>query len=124
MLHHVGERGGRVNGGKDLANRLTSAGIRTINDNTFILDETKLERALEVNADETLRIFTDEESGILPLLRERLKNLLRANLGDLDQKRDQVLTQSKNLNLLLGKFQKFTQVSKLDNTIKNLITVA
>lgn len=109
---------------KDFSNRLTSAGIRTISDNTFVIDEPKLERALEVNAEETLRIFTDEESGILPLLSQNLKNLLRENLGDLDQKRDQVLIQSKNPNLLTEKLHKFTEVSRLDNTIKNLIAVA
>ena len=112
------------NAGKDFSRRLTSAGIKTISDNTFVVDEPKLERALEVNAEETLRIFTDEESGILPLLSEKLKNLLRGNLGDLDQKRDQVLVHSRNSNLLAEKFHKFTEVSRLGNTIKNLITVA
>ena len=112
-----------ANAGNDFSNRLTSAGIRTVSDNTFVIDEPKLRRALEVNAEETLRIFTDKKSGILPLLSERLKNLLRENLGDLDQKRDQVLMQSKSPNLLAEKFQKFTEVSRLDNTVKNLITV-
>jgi flagellar capping protein FliD len=50
---------------KDVAARLTSAGIRTSDDNTFIIDEPKLKRALEVNAEQTLNIFTDEEYLIL-----------------------------------------------------------
>lgn len=112
------------NTGKDLANRLTSAGIRTIDDNTFVIDEPKLKRALELNAEETLRIFTDEEAGILPLLSDKLKNLLRENLGGLDLKRDQVLVQAKNPNLLAEKFRQFTEASRLSNTVQNLITVA
>ena len=79
---------------------------------------------MEINAEETLRIFTDEESGILPLLRDRLKNILREDLGDLDQKKDQVLIHLKGPNLLVEKVRKFTEVSRLGNTIKNLITVA
>ena len=98
-------------------------GVSIFNDNTFIIDKPKLEKALEVNAEETLRIFTDEESGILSTLSKKLKNLLRENLGDLDQKRDQVLMQSKSPNLRAEKFQKFTEVSRLGNTVKNLITV-
>jgi len=108
---------------KNLSNRLTSAGIRTISDDTFVLDEPKLKRALEVNAEEVLQIFTDEKSGLLPLLSEKLKSLLRGNLGDLDQKRDQVLVQSKGPHFVTGKHHKFTQISRLDNQVKNLITV-
>ena len=101
------------------SNRLMSAGIRTVNDNTFVIDEPKLERALEVNAEETLRVFTDEKSGILPLLSEKLKNLLRENLGGLDQKKDKILIRSKSHNLLIEKVNKFTEVSRLNNVVKN-----
>ncbi len=109
---------------KDLANRLTSAGIRTADDDTFVIDEPKLKRALEVNAEETLRIFTDEEAGLFPLLSDKLENLLRENLGDLDQKRDQVLVKARNPNLLAEKFRQFTEASRLSNVVQNLITVA
>ena len=107
---------------KNFANRLASAGIKTIDDNTFVIDEPKLKRALEVNADETLRVFTDEKSGILPLLSERLENLLRENLGDLDQKLAQVRIQTPTLPA--KKFNKFIEVAQLSKTVKNLITVA
>ena len=108
---------------KDVAARLTSAGIRTSDDNTFIIDESKLKRALEVNAEETLNIFTDEESGILPLLSQQLENLLKENLGDVDQKINQVAMQTKTPSLPTGKLHKFTEVSRLNQTVKNLITV-
>ena len=42
---------------KDVATRLNSAGIRTRNDNTFAVDVPRLKKALEVNAEETLKIF-------------------------------------------------------------------
>ncbi|HIL27523.1 MAG TPA: hypothetical protein EYG21_09125 [Nitrospinaceae bacterium] len=108
---------------KDIATRLTSAGIRTINDNTFVVDEQKLKRALEVNAKETLEIFTNEESGILPLLGKQLENLLRENLGDLDQKKDQVKVQAKTNSSSPEKLNKLTEVYSLNKTVKNLISV-
>ena len=108
---------------KDVATRLNSAGIRTSNDNTFVVDEPRLKKALEVNAEETLKIFTDEEAGILPLLSKQLENLLRENLGDLDQKINQVVIQTKTPSLPLEKLHKFTEVSRLTQTVKNLIAV-
>ena len=108
---------------KDVATRLNSAGIRTSNDNTFVVDEPRLKKALEVNAEETLKIFTDEEAGILPLLSKQLENLLRENLGDLDQKINQVVIQTKTPSLPLEKLHKFTEVSRLNQTVKNLIAV-
>ena len=112
-----------LNTTKDIATRLNSAGIRTSNDNTFVVDEPRLKKALEVNAEETLKIFTDEEAGILPLLSKQLENLLRENLGDLDQKINQVVIQTKTPSLPLEKLHKFTEVSRLNQTVKNLIAV-
>ena len=112
-----------LNTTKGVATRLNSAGIRTSNDNTFIVDEPTLKKALEVNADETLKIFTDEEAGILPLLSKKLENLLRENLGDLDQKINQVVIQTKTPGLPLEKLHKFTEVSRLNQAVKNLIAV-
>jgi hypothetical protein len=103
--------------------RLTSAGIRINNDRTFIIDELKLKRALEVNSDEILKIFTDKKSGILPLLSEQLENLLRENLGDLDQKITQVAIETKSPDFSKAKVNQFTDISRLDKTVKNLITV-
>ena len=107
---------------KNPANQLTPTGIRTIDDSTFVIDETKLKKSLEVNGGETLKIFTDEETGLLPLLSQQLENLLRKNLGDLDQKLTQIQTNSSTI--ALEKFRKFTDVSTLSNTVKNLIAVA
>jgi len=108
---------------RDVATRLNSAGIRTSSDNTFVVDEPRLKKALEVNAEETLKIFTDEEAGILPLLSKQLENLLRENLGDLDQKINQVVIQTKTPSLPLEKLHKFTEVSRFNQTVKNLIAV-
>ena len=108
---------------KDIATRLNSAGIRTINDNTFVVDEPRFKKALEVNAEEMLKVFVDEEAGILPLLSKQLENLLRENLGDLDQKINQVVIQTKTPSLPLEKLHKFTEVSRLNQTVKNLIAV-
>ena len=112
-----------LNTTRDVATRLNSAGIRTSNDNTFTVDEPRLKKALEVNTEETLKIFTDEEAGILPLLSKQLENLLRENLGDLDQKINQVVIQTKTPSLPLEKLHKFTEVSRLNQTVKNLIAV-
>ena len=120
----LGESTPLLNTTKDVATRLNSAGIRTSNDNTFVVDEPRLKKALEVNAEETLKIFTDEEAGILPLLSKKLENLLRENLGDLDQKINQVVIQTKTPSLPLEKLHKFTEVSRLNQTVKNLIAVA
>ena len=107
---------------KNPANQLTSTGIRTIDDSTFVIDETKLKKSLEVNSGETLKIFTDEETGLLPLLSQQLENLLRKNTGDLDQKLTQIQTNSSAITA--EKFRKFTNISTLNNTVKNLIAVA
>ncbi len=120
----LGESTPLLNTTKDVATRLNSAGIRTSNDNTFVVDEPRLKKALEVNAEETLKIFTDEEAGILPILSKQLENLLRENLGDLDQKINQVVIQTKTPGLPLEKLHKFTEVSRLNQTVKNLIAVA
>ena len=112
-----------LNTTRDVATRLNSAGIRTSNDNTFFVDEPRLKKALEVNAEETLKIFTDEEAGILPILSKQLENLLRENLGDLDQKINQVVIQTKTPSLPLEKLHMFTEVSRLNQAVKNLIAV-
>jgi len=112
------------NATKNIATRLTTVGIRTSVDNTFAIDEPKLKRALKVNAEETLSIFTDKESGILPLLSHQLENVLQENLGDLDQKINQIKIQTKGLDLLAKKLNKFTEISSLSQTFKSLITVA
>ena len=77
---------------------------------------------MEVNGGETLNIFTDEETGLLPLLTQQLDNLLRKNLGNLDQKLTQIQTNSSTI--AAEKFRKFTDISKLSKTVKNLIAVA
>ncbi len=106
---------------KNPANQLTSTGIRTIDEGTFVIDETKLKKSLEVNGGETLKIFTDEEAGLLPLLSQQLDNLLRKNLGNLDQKLTQIQTNSSTI--ASEKFRKFTDISTLSKTVKNLIAV-
>ncbi|KMP12056.1 hypothetical protein UZ36_02405 [Candidatus Nitromaritima sp. SCGC AAA799-C22] len=113
-----------TNADKDLLNRLSSAGVRTLEDDTFVIDGTRLKRALKVNPVETLGLFNDPETGILPVLSEKLGQLLREDLGDLDLKRDQILIQSQTPNFLAEKHRQFTEVSTLSNAVQNLIAVA
>ncbi len=109
---------------RDFETRLTSAGIKTNDDNTLVIDEPKLKRSLEVNAEETIDLLIDEKSGILPILSQQLGNLLNEDLGDLDQKINQVTVQTKTPSFPMAKLGEFTEVSSLNQTVKNLITIA
>ncbi|MCH8156189.1 MAG: flagellar filament capping protein FliD [Nitrospinae bacterium] len=111
------------NADRDLSNRLASVGIRTLEDDTFVVDGPQLKRALEINEEETVGLFNDPETGILPVLRGKLENLLRENLGSLDMKRDKVLIRAGAPNQLADKLRKFTENSILNNTVRNLIAV-
>lgn len=112
------------NGDENLLKRLSSIGIRTLTDNTFALDETEFERGLEQNTQEVFDLFTNSETGILPLLSEQLENIVRDNRGDLALKQNEVVIQSGAPNILAENFRKFTENSNLESTIQTLIAVA
>ena len=67
----------------NLLRRLGSIGIRTLADNTFLLDEREFRHGLDSNTTEIFDLFTNSETGILPSLAERLKIILRDELGEL-----------------------------------------
>ena len=112
------------NGDENLLKRLSSIGIRTLTDNTFALDETEFERGLEKNTLEVFDLFTNSETGILPLLAERLENIVLEGRGDLAIKQTKVIIESGAPNILAENFRKFTENSNLGATVQTLIAVA
>jgi flagellar hook-associated protein 2 len=112
------------NGDENLLKRLSSIGIRTLTDNTIALNETEFERGLEKNTQEVFDLFTNSETGILPLLAEQLENIVREGRGDLALKQNKVVIQSGTPSLLAENFRKFTENSNLEATVQTLIAVA
>ena len=112
------------NGGENLLKRLSSVGIRTLTDNTFAIDETEFKRGLEKNTLEVFDLFTNSETGILPLLAERLENIVLEGRGDLAIKQTKVIIQSGTPNILAENFRKFTENLNLGKTVQTLIAVA
>jgi len=111
-------------GDENLLKRLSSIGIRTLTDNTFALDETEFTRGLEKNTQEVFDLFTNSETGILPVLAEQLENIVRDGRGDLALKQNEVIIQSGTPNILAENFRKFTENSNLESTVQTLIAVA
>ncbi|HCG72577.1 MAG TPA: hypothetical protein DE038_04635, partial [Nitrospina sp.] len=101
-----------------------SIGIRTLTDNTFGLDETEFKRGLEKNTREVFNLFINSETGILPLLAERLENIVLEGRGDLAIKQTKVIIQSGAPNILAENFRKFTENLNLNTTVQTLIAVA
>lgn len=104
--------------------RLSSIGVRTLEDDTFAVDRKKLNRALKINSEEVLDLFNNPENGILPSLDEQLNRILDSGLGDIGFKR-------RKLSLLSGlpapvadKLRQFEDSSNLKRPIQNLIAVA
>ena len=111
------------NGDQNLLKRLSSIGIRTLNDNTFTLDKTEFKRGLEKNTQEVFDLFTNSETGVLTLLSENLQKIVRENRGDLAIKKNEVLIRSETNKVLAEKFAKFVDIYNLESTIQKLITV-
>jgi flagellar capping protein FliD len=112
------------NGDENLLKRLSSIGVRTLTDNTFALDETELKRGLVKNTLEVFDLFTNSESGILPLLDERLKNIVLEGRGDLALKQTEVIIQPSTPKILAENFRKFTENSTLNTAVQTLIAIA
>ena len=112
------------NGNENLLKRLSSFGIRTLTDNTFAIDEKEFARGLEKNTREVFDLFTNSETGILPLLAQKLEDIVRDDRGDLALKQSEVVIQSGAPNVLAQNFRKFTENSNLETTVQTLIAVA
>ncbi len=69
-------------------------------------------------------LFTNFETGILPLLSEQLKKILQEDRGDLAVKKNEVVIRSETTNVLAKNFAKFIDVYNLESTVQTLITVA
>ena len=108
----------------DLSRRLGSIGIRTLEDNTFELDEKEFRRGLESNTTEVFDLFTNPETGILPTLQDALAVILKDGLGELALEETEVQVQSQSPRVLAEKLSKFTENSNLNNTLQTLIAVA
>ena len=91
---------------------------------TFALDEEELKRGLEENTLEVFDLFTNSQIGILPLIDERLENILLEGRGDLALKQTEVITQPGTPDVLAENFRKFTENSTLSTTVQTLIAVA
>jgi flagellar capping protein FliD len=109
---------------ENLLRRLGSIGVRSLADNTFVLDETEFRRGLNSNTTEIFDLFTNPETGILPALKERLDIILRDELGELAIEEREVVAQSRSPRILAENFRKFTENTNLETTIQTLIAVA
>ena len=112
------------NGDENLLRRLSTVGIRTLTDNTFAIDKIEFKRGLEKNTLEVVDLFINSEAGILPLLAERLENILLEGRGDLAIKQTKVIIQAGAPTILAENFRKFTENSNLGKTVQTLIAVA
>jgi flagellar capping protein FliD len=109
---------------ENLLRRLGSIGIRTLADNTFVLDERELRRGLDSNTTEIFDLFTNSETGILPDLAEKLNIILKDELGELAIEETEISVQSRSPRILAENFRKFTENTNLESSIQTLIAVA
>ena len=109
---------------ENLLRRLGSIGIRTLADNTFLLDEREFRRGLNSNTTEIFDLFTNPETGILPNLAERLSIILRDDLGEPAIEKNEIVVQSSSPRIQAENFRKLTENINLGNTTQTLIAVA
>ena len=109
---------------ENLLRRLGSIGVRTLADNTFVLDEREFRRGLDSNTTEIFDLFTNPETGILPNLAERLSIILRDELGELALEENEIVVQARSTRIRVENFRKFTENINLEKTIQTLIAVA
>ena len=109
---------------ENLLRRLGSIGVRTLADNTFVLDEREFRRGLDSNTTEIFDLFTNPETGILPNLAERLSIILRDELGELALEENEIVVQARSTRIRVENFRKFTKNINLEKTIQTLIAVA
>jgi flagellar capping protein FliD len=106
-----------------LLHRLGAIGILTLTDDTFVLDEKELGRALDSNTVEVFDLFTSSEAGILPSLAETLTIILREELGELGIEENKIITQFSSPRTLPANYRNFTENAILNKTIQTLIAV-
>lgn len=112
-------------GVRNLIQRLSSIGIRTLEDDTFTVDTGKLNRALNINTDEVLDLFNNPENGILTLLDKQLNRILDSGLGDIVLKKQEIsLGISSFSGLVPDKLRQLKESIAYTGLVKNLIAVA
>ena len=109
---------------RTLIQRLTSIGIKTLQDDTFVVDREKLDRALNINSEEVLDLLNNPENGILPLLDKQLNRILESGPGDSASNRQANSLSSKIPNFITAKLRQFEESSTLKRTTQTLIAVA
>jgi flagellar capping protein FliD len=109
---------------RNLIQRLTSIGIKTLKDDTFAVDRGKLDRALNINSQEVLDLLNNPENGILPLLDKQLNRILDSGPGDSASNRQANALSSKIPSSITAKLRQFEESSTLKRTTQTLIAVA
>jgi flagellar capping protein FliD len=120
----------------EIENRLSSFGIKTEADNTISVNQANLKRAFTTKPQTVVDIFTDSETGLLPVLESGLDRILNENIGDIDLKKDNIVIESKNLlgitegfqqnvqATALQSFKKLVENTGIEGRIQNLIAIA
>jgi flagellar capping protein FliD len=107
-----------------LQKRLSSLGIQSAEDSTFALDEVGLKRALTINGNEVMGLFTDPQTGIIPQLKNQLDSVLKNDFGRVDLKAVKIEGLTNVPVVLAKKYQKYIDAFTLQEKVQNLITVA
>ncbi len=120
----------------EIENRLNSFGIKTEADNTISVNQANLKRAFTTKPQTVVDIFTDSETGLLPVLESGLDRILNENIGDIDLKKDNIVIESNNLlgitegfqqnvqATALQSFKKLVENTGIEGRIQNLIAIA
>lgn len=103
--------------------RLHEIGIRTLEDDTFQVDRAALEKSLKAQPDQTLDLFTDPVSGLIPVLEQALAGILQESIGDLQLKEDGLRISSAVEKDRLDSPEDFGNITGFEGLIKNLITI-
>jgi flagellar capping protein FliD len=103
--------------------RLNEIGIRTLEDDTFQVDRAALEKSLKAEPDQTLALFTDPVSGLIPVLERELAGILQENIGDLQIKEDALRISSGVRKERQDSPEDLGNITGFEGLIKNLITI-
>ncbi len=107
---------------ENLLSKLSSIGIRNVDDDTFSISENELEKALTANSDEVLDLLKNPETGLIPVLEDELSRILN-DLGSLEFLRIEVEEGANDTEGLSESFQRFLENSTFEAQVQTLITV-
>ena len=110
--------------GIDLLRRLSSIGILTESDDTVKVIDAQLKRALTINPNSVLSLFTNSKTGLLPRLEKELSRVLKTDLGDIDLKQNEIKVKPEASTYLAKSFKHLISNTTFNNKVQNLIAVA